>query len=140
MPLLALFVAFSLANLQSPATQFDGAWVAEYRGTTHIRLTLRTTNGVTGGTISLGDMEVDESGAVKKVAEAPKAARTILDARRSGTALVLSFKDGESVEQLQVAVAGDGLELTFILSAEDRLEFAAEGIPIPKPIRLTRAK
>ena len=140
MTTLTLFVALTVGGVQAPAS-FDGNWIAEYRGTTHVRLTLRTVDGVTSGTISLGDMEVDENGAVKKVAEAPKAMKPIIDVRRRGAILAFALKSSdETPDQLEVSVVGDGLELTLVLSDEERREFADEGIPIPKPIRLKRVK
>ena len=139
MPALTLFAALTIASLQTPAP-FDGNWVAEYRGVTHIRLTLRTIEGVTTGSISLGDMQIDEKGGVKKAAEAPKAMKAITDVRRRGTLLTFVLKEGENPDQFELAVVGDGLELTLVLSDEERREFADEGIPVPKPIRLKRAK
>ena len=141
MPALMLIMALTVVSLQSPPP-FDGNWIAEYRGATHVRLTLRTVDGVTSGTISLGDMEVDENGAIVKAAEAPKAMKAITDIRlrRNGAILAFVLKEGENPDQFEVAVVRGSLELTLVLSDEERREFAAEGIPIPKPIRLTRAK
>ena len=135
-----LFVLVTFTALQAPATAFDGKWTAEYRGVTHVRLTLQTTNGVTSGTISLGDLEVGTDGAIVKVAEAPKVMKPIIDVRRRGAVLAFGLRDGENTDQLEVAVVGDGLELTLVLSEEDRRDMAADGISAPKPIRLTRAK
>ena len=139
MPVLTLLVALSFASLQSPAP-FDGNWIAEYRGTTYVRLSVHTANGVTSGTLSLGNVEFDKTGAVAKAAEAPRTTTPIFDVRRSGDVLTFARKEGEDTDRFELSRGADGLELKFLPSEEDLQDLADAGIPAPKPFRLMRSK
>jgi hypothetical protein len=141
MPAYALFMLVTLGGLQaSPATAFDGNWTAEYRGTTYVRLSLRTVDGITSGTLSLGNLEFGKDGTVVKATDAPKTPKPIFDLQRRGNVLAFAWKDSEDTDRFELTLAGDSLELTFILSDEDREELAAEGIPVLKAMKLTKQK
>lgn len=141
MPLLALLVTVTAATFQAapaPATKYDGTWVAQFEGITWAFLELRTANGVVTGRISLGDIEMNMDGTLKHVKPAPNDLTPIFDVRQQGAAIVFSRKEGDDTEQFEMEVKGAEAELRFVLTDEIRREFASEGIPIPKPFRLTR--
>ncbi len=141
MPLLALLVTLTAATFQAapaPATKYDGTWIAKFGGTTHGRLELRTVNGALTGGISLGNIEVNEDGTLRHVEPAPKELSPIFDVRQRGALIVFSRKEGDDTEKFEMEVKGTEAELRFVLTDEIRREFASEGIPIPKPFRLTR--
>ena len=143
MPLLALLVTLGAATFQTtqaPATKYDGSWVAQFEGTTWAVLELRTANGVVTGRISTGNIEMNKDGTLKHVEPAPKDFSPIFDVRQQGAVIVFSRKEGDDTEQFEMEVKGTEAELRFVLTDEIRREFASEGIPTPKPFRLTRSK
>jgi hypothetical protein len=52
--------------------------------------------------------------------------------------LSFSRKAGNDTDRFELRRVGDHGELSLIMSDELRREVAAEGLPIPKPIRLTK--
>ena len=138
MPLLAIIALAAFAAVQTPATKYDGTWIAQFGGTTHGRLELRTVNGALKGGISLGNIEVNEDGTLRHVEPAPKELSPIFDVRQRGAVIVFSRKEGDDTEKFEMEVKGTEAELRFVLTDELRREFESEGIPIPKPIRLKR--
>jgi hypothetical protein len=139
-PLIAIIAIAALAAVQAPPTKYDGIWIAQFEGTTWARLELRTTNGAVTGGISLGNIELKKDGTLRHVEPAPKALSAIFDVRQRGDVISFSRKDASDTDRFEVSPAGTGLELTFLFTEEDRREFAEEGIPLPKPIRLVKEK
>jgi len=63
----------------------------------------------------------------------------IFDVTEQPSLVTFSRKDGSDTDRFELHVLGAGrAELRFLLSDEDRQELAADGIPVPKPIALTR--
>ena len=96
------------------------------------------TNGALGGAISLGDVEVDSEGAVRKATTAPAKLTPLFDVVTRASTLSFARKDGNDTDRFELRLVGAQAELRFILSDADRQELAAEGIPVPKPFPLTR--
>ena len=140
MPLIAIIAIAAFAAVQAPATKYDGTWVGQFEGTTHVRLELRTVNGAVTGGISLGNIEVNTDGTLRHVEPGPKELSPIFDVRQRGAVIVFSRKEGDDTEQFEMEVKGAEAELRFVLTDEIRREFASEGIPIPKPFRLVRPR
>jgi hypothetical protein len=134
--LVVTIAAFSPGQSGGP---IPGSWTAQFGGRTFIRLELQTANGATVGGISLGNIEVDAEGAVKRAAEAPRDLTPIVDVTRQGAILTFARKDGADTDRFELRLLdGGGAELRFLVNDADREELAANGIPVPKPIRLTR--
>jgi len=53
--------------------------------------------------------------------------------------LTFASKAGDDIDRFEMTVIGDGpADMRFVPSETARLELAADGIPEPKPFRLTR--
>jgi hypothetical protein len=53
--------------------------------------------------------------------------------------LTFARKEGDNIDRFEMTLIGDGrADLRFVPSEADRQELAADGIPEPKPFRLTR--
>ena len=90
-----------------------------------------------GGRISLGDLEVNSQGEVRRASEAPAEFTPLLDVVLRGTMLSFARKDwGDDMDRFELRVLQDGntAELSFIASEELRRELAAEGLVVPKPV------
>lgn len=140
MPLLAIIALAAFAAVQAPATKYDGTWIAQFEGVTWARLELRTVNGAVTGGISLGNIEMHKDGTLRHVEPAPKELSPIFDVRQKGDTLSFSRKDSNDADRFEVSSVGTDLQLTFVFTEEDRREFAAEGLPLPKPVRLVKGK
>ena len=138
----ALILAAAIAAI--PATQRDptaivGTWTAEFHGRTFIRLELRILRGTLTGSISTGDLQVDEQGDIREVGEAPRNPSPIFDVAYQSATVAFSRKDGHEADRFEFRVLDDSRgELRLVLTDEVRKELAADGIPLPKPIMLTR--
>jgi hypothetical protein len=140
---IALTVAITcLTAGQSGTAPVAGTWTAQFDGRTFVKLELTTAGGKIAGGLSLGDIEVDEKGALRKVGEMPPTLRPIFDVVQKGSTLTFSRKDSEDstdVDRFQLRLLdATRAELVLVLTEEDRKEIAAEGITEPKPIVLTR--
>ena len=139
----ALVVALAMTALsanQPGAGSIDGTWTAEFAGRTFIRLELKTVNGAIAGGISLGHLEVDRQGAVKAADAAPPNLTPILDATLKGSTVTFSIKEGNDTDQFELRLLENAdADLLILVNEEDRKELAADGVPSPKPIRLTKA-
>jgi hypothetical protein len=139
----SLFVAVVITALSAsqPASgRFDGSWTATFEGQTFVKLEIKTVNGAIEGRISLGNIEVDPKGLVKKAAPAPAASRPIFGATLKGSTLSFFSKDVNDTDQFELRLLENAeAELHFFLNDEDKKELAASGVPPPKPIRLTKA-
>jgi hypothetical protein len=138
---IALFVALIASALgQVPDVQpLAGRWAADHDGRPVVRLDLRMNAGTLGGSIQLADIHVDTRGEVETVMSELSAASALIDiTSRSGT-LAFSRRDGNDIDHFEMRVIDEqAAELRFVPSDADRRELADNGIPIPKPIRLTR--
>jgi len=62
-----------------------------------------------------------------------------LERRRERLYVSFSCQDGDDVDRFQLEIVdADHADLRFLLSDHERAELAANGIPVSKPIRLTR--
>jgi len=139
MKTLALSIALAAASAQSGGTSAEGTWIAQFEGRTFLKLELKTVDGTTSGGLSIGNIEVDKLGALRRVGELPPTLTPIFDVTEQPSLVTFSRKDGSDTDRFELHVLGAGrAELRFLLSDEDRQELAADGIPVPKPIALTR--
>lgn len=67
MRLVCLLIALVAASGQTSTTSVVGTWIAQFEGTTFVRLELNTANGGITGNLGLGNIELDEKGAVRRV-------------------------------------------------------------------------
>jgi len=117
---------------------YEGKWTAEFDRVTFVRLELSSTNGKPGGRISLGNVEVNADGGLRLVSPAPEGLSEIFDVVQRGAVVSFSLKDSHDVDRFEIHQVGAHAELWFLPSDDTRKELAAEGIPVPKPIRLTK--
>jgi hypothetical protein len=139
-------VAMALATVlaavlgQASPGALAGFWAASLGGQTFVRLELHETNGAVSGRISLGDIHVNAHGDVDQVIAPARAFTPIFAVALRDGALSFARKDGDDTDRFSLRPSAAGFaELTFSPSDEDRRQLAEAGIPIPKPIRLTRA-
>ena len=140
MKTLAMLVAIAAVSaVQSDTAPIAGSWIAQFDSRTFVRLELKTANGTITGGISLGNFEVDSQGAVRRADECPRALTAIFDVKLRASLMTFSRKDGASTDRFEVRLLDGGdAELRFLLDDEDLEEFAADGIPTPKPIHLKK--
>ena len=138
-----LFLAsagFTASIAQDGGPPYVGPWTADLKGTTFIRLELTPTGDTLGGRISLGNIHLDQQGRVDRAEAAPASASPIGDVVASRTQLSFSRKDGDDTDRFELHLLDrDSAELRFILTDAMRQELATNGVPIPKPVVLTRA-
>jgi hypothetical protein len=95
---------------------------------------------VIGGGLSLGNFEVDPKGVVRRADAAPPNLTPIFGATLKGSIVTFFRKDGRDTDQFELHLLENAdADLHFPLNEEDRTELAASGVPLPKPIRLTKA-
>ena len=139
----ALLLALTIPALfvgQTPNAPIAGSWTAKFEGRTFIRLELKTVKGAITGGIRLGNFEVDPQGMVKRADAAPPNLLHIFGATRKGATVTFSIKEGNDTDQFELRLLENGdADLHVLLNDEDRKGLAAEGVPLPKPIRLTKA-
>ena len=138
MILAVLALAVSLTAGQAGVQAFEGTWVATHAGATFARLELRVTDGKLEGGIGLGNIHVDATGVVDRASDAPRDLKPIFDVSLENSRLAFASKDQHDIDRFEVRLTGADAELRFVLSDLDRQSLAAEGVPVPKPIRLTR--
>ena len=139
----ALCLALAITVLpvgQTANGPIAGSWTAKFESRTFIRVEIKTANGAMTGGISLGSFQVDPQGVVNGAKAAPPNLKPIFGATRKGATVMFFMKDGSDTEQFELRVLENGdADLHFLFGDDDRKEFAAEGVPLPKPIRLTKA-
>ena len=139
MKLVTLLFALAVVPSGQTGISTAGSWTAQFEGTTFIRLELNTAGGGIIGRISLGNFEVDERGAVRRVDPAPPAIKPISDIVQRGQTLLFSLKEGNEPDRFEFRLVESGrAELVLVLSDEDREDLAASGLPAPQPIWLTK--
>ena len=138
---LSATLALTVLLAAQPTNQpIDGSWTATFEGRTFIKLEIKTVNGALGGGISLGNIELDAKGVVRRVEVARPSLTPIFDVKRKASSVTFSIKEGEGTDHFELRLLAKGdAELHFVLTDEDRRELKSEGVPLPKPIRLTRA-
>jgi hypothetical protein len=136
---IGMATVFAAALGQTSPGGLAGHWAASLGGQTFVRLELHETNGAVSGRISLGDIHVNAHGDVDEVIAPARAFTPIFDVALHDGVLSFARKDGDDTDRFSLRLSAAGFaELTFSPSDEDRRQLAEAGIPIPKPIRLTR--
>ena len=138
MSLVMLALAVSLTANQTGRQAFAGTWIASHAGTTFVRLELRVVENALEGKIGLGNIHVDGTGVVDKASAAPTNLKPIFDVTLQGSTLSFASKDEHDTDRFEVMLAGADAEIRFVFSDLDRQALAAEGVPVPKPIRLKK--
>lgn len=139
-----LLLAVALATVpagQSDSAALAGLWTAEFDGQIFIRLEFRSVRGSLTGTLATGDIEVDDQGRLRRVAEPRRDPTPIFDVTQRRSTVTFSRKDGHDTDRFEFRVLDDGRgELRLVPTDALRKELAAESVPIPKPIMLTRGE
>ena len=124
---------------QSAVQPFDGTWTADFQGRPLVRLELHAADGALTGRIQLADLHVDPTGAVDRVdsgLSAPAPLSHVIVRDRT-----VSFTGQDDDDTFQLVLLADGhAELRLIPTDALREELARDGIPVPKPFTLSRAK
>ena len=127
------------ALVQSRNQPYVGTWAAEQGGQIFVRLELTTANDTLGGRISLADIHIDPRGDVGEVRSALGQPTPVFDLAWRNQTLTFACKQGDDVDRFEMTLVDDGrADMRFVPSDADRQELAADGIPEPKPFRLTR--
>lgn len=137
---LILISSLALMSLVQTANNTAvGSWSAELKGQPFVRLELRSEEGKLTGTLAIGDIHVDAKGDVDQAGPLPSEQLPISDLSQQGSVVAFSRKDGDDTDRFEFRVVDSSSgELRFLLSDEQRADLAANGIPVPKPIPLTR--
>ena len=143
--ILVAIVLMSTAGLgavdQAPGQAYAGTWTADLKGTTYVRLELEPFDGTLRGRIALGNIQLDSQGQVTKAEPAPSRLTLLIDVSLRITGISFSHKDGNDTDRFEMRLVDpETAELLFLPTEEDRKELAAEGIAVPKPVRLKRVR
>ena len=138
----AFAVVLLAVTVGQPFNGYVGEWTADYHGTTYVRLSLGDAAGAPQGTMSIGEsIHIDAQGNVDAVTEAPSTLTRMLDVRWNGAVLSFSVSTGDDVRRFELRlIDGNTGELTPIITEEQRQDLARDGIPLPKPFRVTKAR
>ena len=141
MKALYLALAVTVLSVGQPASgPIAGSWTAKFEGRTFIRLEIKTVDGVIAGGISLGNFEVDPQGVVRRADAARLNLTPIFGVTLKGSTVTFFTKDGNDTDQFELRLLENAdADLHFLLNDEDRMELVATGVPLPKPIRVTKA-
>ena len=133
------FVVALLVTGQTGAPSVGGTWTAQFEGRMFVRLQLETAKGAVTGGLAIGDIEMDKTGALKKVGALPKDLTPIFDVKQSGSSLTFSRGNTSDSDRFELRMLDAGrAELLLLLSNDELKELADEGLPAPRPILLTR--
>jgi hypothetical protein len=136
---LAFVLLASTLGQQSGSQAFAGRWAADYQGRPLVRLDLTASSGALAGRLQIANLHVDAKGDVETDLSDLPEPRPLLDVTVRNQTVAFSCRDDNDVDQFELSMIDDRTaELRFVLSEADRRELAQEGIPVPKPIRLTR--
>jgi hypothetical protein len=141
MKVLCMALTILASSMGQPASgQIAGSWTAAFEGRTFIRLDLKAAEGTLTGGISLGNFEVDQQGLVSRADAAPPTLTPISRVTIKGSTVTFVLKAGNDTDAFELRLLENGgADLHFLLNDEDRRQIAASGVPVPRPIRLTRA-
>jgi hypothetical protein len=130
----------ALSPGQPASGPIAGSWTAAFEGRTFIRLDLKAAEGTLAGGISLGNFEVDQQGLVRRADAAPPTLTPISGVTIKGSTVAFVLKGGNDTDAFELRLLENGgADLHFLLNDEDRQQIAASGVPVPRPIRLTKA-
>ena len=117
-----------------------GSWTVTFEGRTFIRLEIETVNGAIAGGFSVGDFEVDRQGLVRRAEAAPSNLTPIHNVTMNGSTMTFFTKAGNDMDQFELRLLENATaDLHVLVNDDDRRQLAAEGVPLPKPIRLAKA-
>jgi hypothetical protein len=135
-------IAFLTFVLLQPPASLTGTWAAEKDGVTFIRLELRSAGSGLSGALSVGDISLDTTGAIKSV-KAARPTMTGLSNIAVANGIVSFTWDGDSDDtRFRLRLLSDGeAELTVLVSDHVLEDLKKnEGVPAPKPILLRRVQ
>jgi hypothetical protein len=139
MKALALVLMLASGTAGQSVAPSVGSWTGQFEGRTFLRLELKSVNGSITGGMSIGNIEVDKQGALRSAKEAPRDLTPIVDFVDHGSSVAFARKDGDDTDHFELRlIDASHAELRFLLSDEDRQALAADGVPAPKPIALTK--
>jgi hypothetical protein len=139
MRIVMALAALALTGAQTGRPPYVGTWTADLAGQTYVRLELNVTNGALGGRISLGNVHVGAQGEVNQVNSVASEFTPVQDIVLRDDGLSFTRRDGDDTDHFEMRAAADGtMQLTFVLSDDDRAELARDGVPVPKPFTLTK--
>jgi hypothetical protein len=126
--------------LGQPGSVLNGNWTANFQGATYVRLTFAEAATVPQGTMSIGQsIHVDAEGNIDSVTAASPTPTRMLNIRWSDGVLSFGINDGPDVDRFEFRlIDSNHAELAPIFSEEEQRQLAAEQVPLPKPIRLTK--
>jgi len=82
-------------------------------------------------------VHLNDQGEIDKVLEPASDFIALFDVTfRDG--LRFERKDGDDTDRFELRVTGDTAELTLVVTDEFRQELKDNGLPVPKPIKLTK--
>ena len=99
---------------------------------TFLKLELKPLNGTITGGMSVGNIEVDKQGALRRVDESPRDLKPIFDVTQRASTLTFSRKDSRdsAPDRFELRLLETGrAELQFLLSDAVREELAESDIP-----------
>ena len=135
-------IGFLTFVLLQPPAGLTGAWTAEKDGVTFVRLELESAGSGLSGALSVGDISLDATGAIKSV-KAARAGMTALDDITVANGTVSFTWDRHSGEErFQLRLLPDGRAELTVLLADHVLEDLKkhEGAGAPKPILLRKVR
>ena len=136
---ILLAAALTVGATQTPNQALAGMWTAEHAGQTFVRLELQVTGNTISGRISLGDVEVDKTGALKAATAATRPPTPILDVAERAGKLTFGYKDGRETDRFEFTLIDETTaRLQFLLTDNDRKDLASEGISDFKPFMLKK--
>ena len=134
-----IVLAMLVSAGQATPAPVAGTWTAQFEGKTFATLKLEATGGTLTGGLTIGDIEVDTKGALKRVGEPPRELKPIIDVKQSGSVVAFSMRDEDEIDRFEFRILADSrAELRLLLSDDDLKELAAEGVPAPRPIQFTK--
>ena len=85
-------------------------------------------------------MHINDRGEIDHVIKPAVNFTPLFDLSDRDGVLVFARKDGDDTDRFELRVNGDTAQLTFLVTEEFRQELKDDGLPVPKPITLTRTK
>ena len=136
----SMVAALMLMLGQTGAQGLVGTWTMNFEGQTFARLELQIAAGALSGRISLGAMHVTDQGQIDHVIKPAIDFTPLFDVSFRDGVLAFARKDGDDTDRFELRVNGDTAQLTFLVTDEFRQELKDDGLPVPKPITLTRTE
>ena len=123
---------------QSRGQDYVGSWVAEFNGMPFISLDLQMANDKWTGHISYTDMHVDDKGVVDRTGPMHEP-KPVNDVAVVGSGLTFTSPDDDDTNHYEMRlIDATTAELKMVFTDAEKQELAADGIPLPVPIRLKR--